>query len=108
MKIYLTNELSEALLKLPREEIDRFIDSVDRIKDLNKTEILNLDKTVELFKENGVSFYAYNLFESTYVLFSFKPKKTMVLLDVIELDNDELTFMVYTELSTSKNKSESE
>lgn len=100
MKIYLTNELSDALLKLPKEQIKKFIDAVDRIKDLNKTEILNLDKTVELFKEKGVSFYAYNLYGNTYVVFAFRPKKIMLLLDVMEMKDEDLNFMVFSDTST--------
>lgn len=94
MKIKLTKDLSDALLKQPNEIVKKFIEAIDRIKDLNKTEILALDKTVVLTRVDNVDVYAYNLGGSMYVLFAFLPQKTMLLLDVIELvDGKELKFL---------------
>lgn len=88
MKVVLTKDLSDALLKRPKDEVRGFIDKVDRIKDSNKTEIISLDSVVKLTNVDNRDVYAYNIDMSAYILFVFMPKKTMLLLDVIELTDD--------------------
>ena len=103
MKVLMTKELSEALEKLPVDRIKSFIHAIDRIKDLNKTEILALDKTVKLSKEGSIDFYAYEISDPYYVLFAFKPKKTMILLDVMEIVNgDTLKFLALSKKLNAK------
>lgn len=103
MKVLMRNELSEALMKLPIDRIKSFISAIDRIKDLNKTEIIALDKTTKLFREGSVDFYAYEISYPYYVLFAFKPKKTMVLLDVMEIvDDDSINFLAFSNAIDAK------
>ena len=67
------------------------------IRDLNKTEIRALDKTIKLSREGNIDFYAFEIGENHYILFSFLPKKRMLLMDVMELiDGDNLKFLVYS------------
>lgn len=103
MKVLMTKELTEALEKLPIERIKSFISAIDRIKDLNKTEMLALDKTVKLSREGSIDFYAYEISDPYYVLFAFKPKKTMILLDVMEIvDGNSLKFLAFSKKLDSK------
>lgn len=98
MKVIMTNDLSEALLKLPVEKIKSFINAIDGIKDLNKSEILALDKTIKLAEKNNTELYAYEISDPFYVLFAFLPKQTIILIDIMELiDGKDLKFLVFSE-----------
>lgn len=101
MKVLMTHRLYEAIEKLPVDKIKLFVNAIDKIEDLNKTEILKLDKIVKLSKEGEKELYAYEMGEPYYALFMFRPKKTMIILDIMKMvDRDSIEFLVSTKNET--------
>ena len=104
MKIFITDELSDVLLKQSKEYVDFFISRIDKVKDLNKTEFLSLEGVVELQKVDNVEMYAYPLEESSYVVFASMPPKKVLLVDIVNMvDKNTLRSLVF-----DKNISEEE
>ncbi len=95
MKILITKALSNALLNQSSEKVHSFLESLDKLKSLNKTEIRELDTVVKLSKNSSSELYAYKISTESYALFSFSSKKELVIIDIIKLvDNKEIEFLV--------------
>ena len=96
MKIFITDELSDVLLKQSKEYVDFFISRIDKVKDLSKTEFLSLEGVVELQKVDNVEMYAYPLEESSYVVFASMPPKKVLLVDIVNMmDKNTLRSLVF-------------
>lgn len=96
MKILITDELSDALLKMSKEYLDFFIARIDNIRDLNKTEFLNLESVIELQRVDNIEMYAYCLEESSYVIFASMPQKKILLVDIVNvIDKNTLRSVVF-------------
>lgn len=101
MKILISSELSNAIKKLPTEDMVSFVERVNELEKLNKKEILSSPNLIELFKSQDATFYAYNIHKSIYVVFAFQ-KKSIVLLDRIKLINkNDIESLVYTSEESS-------
>ncbi len=88
MKILMTKDLADTLLMQPENNLKIFISAINRIKDLNKTQLLALESIVPLSRKNNIDYYAYEISNAIYVLFTFRPKKTMILVDIMRLTDD--------------------
>lgn len=98
MKIKISKNFANALLGLPIEEVKKFIDEVEAFSKMNKTEILSSKRIVKLSDEDTSDrIYAYNLYETHYVVFRFLEKRTIVLFDLIQLIGDDIQSLMYSE-----------
>lgn len=96
MKILITDELSDALLKKPKEYLDFFIKRIDNVRDLNKTEFLSLESVIKLQNLDNIEMYAYCLEESSYVVFASMPPKKILLVDIVNVvDKNTLLSLVF-------------
>lgn len=97
-------KLYDAVEKLPSDKIKRIIRATDEIKGLSKTQILALNKTVKLSKDGSFDMYAYEISYPIYALFTFKSKRELILLDIMEItDDNTLKFLAFAEKFTTKN-----
>lgn len=97
MQIYISKAFSSALSGRSENEIKLFKEKIDILKSKNKTDIIALNDVVELTNEKNFVLYAYNLQASVYVLFAFKEKNKLILLDEIELiSKDKIKSLVYS------------
>ena len=85
MQIYISKAFSAALSNRTEEDMKIFNNRVNILKGMNKTEIIEFNDVIELDKAKNIILYAYNIQDSIYVLFAFKDKNMLVLLDEIEL-----------------------
>jgi len=101
MKILLTNDFSDRMVQMPKDEINAFVDSMDKLNGLTKTKILSLDEVIFLSApEEKQKIYAYNISNNYYIIFMFTSKNDMVLVDRIQLNNNTITSLTYPEITT--------
>lgn len=99
MQIFMSKAFASAISNKSKEEVGFFNEEVNVLKEMNKTDIINLDKVIELTNSKNMVIYAYNIRESIYVLFAFKSKNEMVIFDEFELlDGNKLKSLVYPDL----------
>lgn len=99
MKIFMSKAFASAISERSKEEVESFNEEISELKEMNKTDIVNLDKVVELTDSKNMLIFAYNTRESVYVVFAFKSKNEMVILDEVELiDGNKLKSLVYPDL----------
>lgn len=62
MKILITNDLSNAMEKQPKDILSAFIESIDKLQELVKPQILLLENVVDLSSpDDETKLYAYNI-----------------------------------------------
>ena len=96
MQIYISKSYSSVLSTRSKDELELLKKIVSDLKDKNKTAIIEMDNVIVLSKDKDIILYALNMQDNKYIVFSFKEKNTMVLLDEIALiSNDEIQSLVY-------------
>lgn len=104
MKILITNDLSNAMEKQPKDVLNGFIESIDKLQDLVKPQILLLETVVDLSSpDDETKLYAYNISGKSYAVFAFTPKNEMLLLDYVQVTTKGITSLAYPSKSTSQN-----
>lgn len=102
MKILLTNDLGDAMLKREEEVVSNFISSIDKLCNMTKKQILSLDTVIDLSIANEkTKLYAYHISGKNYVIFSFTKKNEMLLIDYVKLHNGGVVSTTYPNSSTS-------
>ena len=102
MKILLTNDFGDAMIKREKEEVSHFIASIDKLSDMTKTQILALDTVIDLsVADEKTKLYAHNISGKNYVIFSFTKKNEMLLVDYVQLHNGGVVSTTYPNSSTS-------
>ena len=102
MKILITNDLSNAMEKQPKDVLNGFIESIDKLQDLVKPQILLLETVVDLSSpDDETKLYAYNISGNSYAVFAFTPKNEMLLLDYVQVTAKGITSLAYPSKSTS-------
>ncbi len=104
MKILLTNDLGDAMMKQPKEELISFVKSIDKIQELAKPQILLLPTVVDLTSpDDKMKLYAYNISGRNYAVFTFTPNNEMLLVDYIRLSSGGVISLTNPNASTLKN-----
>ena len=103
MQIFVSKDFSSKLVKRTEEEIKFFNEKINVLKSMSKTEIVNREDIVVLTSNKNIIVYAYNIQPSVYVLFAFKEKNEIVLLDELKMiSKNEIESLVYGELSNKE------
>lgn len=97
MQVYVSKAFSEAVANCPKKDMKLFIDRVNTLKCMSKTEIITSDQVVSLFKDKDIVLYAYHIRDEVYALFAFNEKKDVVILDEVKLINDKIESFVYAD-----------
>ena len=109
MQVFVGKLFASMIENYPEEEKRRFIENINPLKKMSKTDIINSDCIVQLPNTNQIILYAYNTQGSMYLVFTFKDKNTLVLLDEIELiNNREIRSLVYPQIMNQNNKNKVE
>lgn len=104
MKILLTNDFSDVMMKQEKAVFTNFLASIEKIRDLTKTQLLALVTVVDLSSpKDKTKLYAYNIEEKNYIVFSFSSKNEMILLDYVKLQNGGVISLTYPNTSTTEN-----
>ena len=104
MRVFISQAFATAISNRSAEEMQIFNEKIDVLKNMSYQEIIESDEIMELVDEKKIVIYAYNTQESVYVLFTFKEKSKIVLLDEIEFIGDEIKSLAYTDLFTQDKK----
>lgn len=95
MQIFISKSLYEVLENIDVEELKNFNNKTKELKELNKTQIISLERTITLPKKD-MELYLYNIQANKYILFTFKDKNSMLIFDEIEIvDKDDIKSLVY-------------
>ena len=105
MRVFISKAFSNAIVKLPKGDMKIFNEKIDLLKNMSQKDIIESKDIFKLIDEKDLVVYAYNLQKSTYLLFTFKEKSKMVLVDKIELiGDDELKSLVYSDVIVQEKK----
>jgi mRNA-degrading endonuclease RelE of RelBE toxin-antitoxin system len=105
VRVFISKAFSTAILNLPRKEKEIFNEKVDILKNMTQKDITESDAVIKLIDKKDLVVYAYNIQASVYVLFTFKEKNKIILLDEIELINDnEIKSLVYSDVIAKSKK----
>ena len=103
MKILLTNDFSKSMAEQPKEELQTFIEYVDKLTSLTKKEILSLDEVTSLSNpEDKTKIFGYGIPNDFYVIFSFTSKNDMLLVDRVQLDRGYIKSTTYPKLPSNE------
>ena len=96
MQIFISKDFSSKLIERTEKEMKVFNEKINELKSMNKTTILNRDDVVVLTSNENITVYAYNIQSSVYVLFAFKEKNEIVLLDELKfISKNKIESLVY-------------
>lgn len=108
MRVFISKAFSDAIINIPKEEIKIFHEKIEVLKITPQKDILELEDIITLIDKKDLVLYAYNIKESTYVVFVIKEKNKLVLLDKIELIGDEIKSLVYSDVITQSKKDDND
>ena len=102
MKILLTGDFSEVMLKQPKHTVSDFVEAIDKLQDLAKPQILLLETVVDISShDDDEKLYAYHISGNKYAIFSFTPKNELLLIDYVQISGKSITSLTYPDTSTS-------
>ena len=105
VRVCISKAFSNAIVNLPEGDLKIFNEKIDLLKNMSQKDIIESKDIFKLIDEKDLVVYAYNLQESTYLLFTFKEKSKIVLVDKIELiGDDELKSLVYSDVIAPEKK----
>ena len=105
MQIFVSKTFSSKLMERTEEQLKMLNDRINELKSMNKTDIINREDVAELTRNKGVTVYAYHMQDSTFVLFAFKEKNEIVLLDEFKLiGKNEVESLIYGKLNNNDNE----
>jgi len=108
MNAFVRKDLISALDTLPDEEKSIFMTKVKELRKTVKNDIADSKEVVILEKNSEFPLYAYHIEKSFYILFTFKDKQSILILDRIELlGNNELESLVYSNDNADDSKEDS-
>lgn len=90
MNILFTDKVSGYINEIPQEEGLNILGKLIELKDDTKTEILERNETIQLSEGESTPIYAYYLDNHEYVIFGFKDRKNMLVLDIIKLIDNKI------------------
>lgn len=99
MKVLLSNKLSIALINSGKEVSSQFIRDVEELEKMSREEILDSNSVMLLESRDGIDLYVFYAGDSRYYLFAFKNKRTIVVMDAMELKDKKLKSIAYSELT---------
>lgn len=103
MKILLSNDFSDVLMKQEKALVSKLLSSINKIQEFKKSQILALDTVVDLSSpKDKTKLYAYNVEEKSYIVFCFTNKNEMVLFDYVKLQNGGVISLTYPDTSTTE------
>ena len=103
MKILLSNDFSDILMKLEKALVSKLLTSIEKIRNFTKSQMLALDTVVDLSSpKDKTKLYAYNIDEKYYIVFSFTNKNEMILFDYVQLRNGSVISLTYPDTSTTE------
>lgn len=103
MKILLSNDFSDILMKQEKALVSKLLTSIEKIRNFTKSQMLALDTVVDLSSpKDKTKLYAYNIDEKYYIVFSFTNKNEMILFDYVQLRNGSVISLTYPDTSTTE------
>lgn len=105
VRVFISKAFSNAIVNLPEKDLKILNEKIDLLKNMSRNDILESEDIFKLIDKKDLVVYAYNLQGPAYVLFTFKEKSKIVLVDKIELiGDDELVSLVYSDAIAQEKK----
>ena len=92
MKILICKELYELWDKIEVDAKEKIEGSLNTIKSINKTQLVNSVETDELQEIRGIKLYTYKCDKNIFLLLSILEKNEILVLDIISVIDKKVSF----------------